>query len=102
MNKAELVRGNALRTTRRLPDRRVILSLFINTVVNNSHTREWVHDPVLSYRLLALYFPGETEYHFISICHNQKVISPAAFHIQLVEEVWWFALLSVEGRYVLS
>ena len=65
---------------------------------------EWVHDPVLSYRLLALYFLGETE-HAISFrfgfwisSYNTDIISPAAFHIQLVEEVRWFALLS-EGRY---
>ena len=29
---------------------------------------------------------------------HTDIISPAAFHIQLVEEVRWFALLS-EGRY---
>ena len=32
--------------------------------------------------------------------YNTDIISPAAFHIQLVEEVRWFALLSAEGRYV--
>ena len=36
-----------------LPHNRSTLS------VDNSHTKEWVHDPVLSYCLLALYFLGE-------------------------------------------
>ena len=41
-------------------------------------------------------------FHFVLVfgfCYNTDIMSPAAFHIQLVEEVRWFALLS-EGRYL--
>ena len=40
-------------------------------------------------------------FHFVLVFgfRHTDIISPAAFHIQLVEEVRWFALLS-EGRYL--